>query len=245
MVMLTLAISCLSTSNLPWFVDLTFFFLLFFTASVFTSITSHIHNWEIFCLWLLLFILSGVSSLLFSSSILGTYWPGNFKFQCHISLPFHTDAEAGTPILWPPDMKNWFIINDSDAGKDWRHEEKRTSEDKMVEWHHQLNGHEFEQGLDAGDGQGSLVCYSPWGSKESDKTVWLNWTELIEKMSFKKVFSQLYTYFYCKIFLKTWKYQYLYLFFCFCWLYVITTVYIVSTNQFITSTKCYLFTKCL
>ena len=132
MLMLTLAISCLSTSNLPWFMDLTFWFLLFFTASVFTSITSHIHNWEFFCLWLLLFILSGVSSLLFSSSILGTYWPGEFKFQCHISLPFHTDAEARTPILWSPNMRNWFIRKDSDAGKDWRQEEKRTSEDKWL-----------------------------------------------------------------------------------------------------------------
>ena len=131
--MFTLAISCLSTSDLPWFMDLTFQFLLFFTASVFTSITSHIHNWELFWLWLLLFILSGVSSPLFSSSLLGTYWPGEFNFQCHIFLLFHIDAEAETPILCPPDMKNWFVRKDSDSGKDRRQEEKRTSEDKMIE----------------------------------------------------------------------------------------------------------------
>ena len=55
-----------------------------------------------------------------------------------------TDAEAETPILWPPDVKNWFIGKDPDSGKDWRWEEKGTTEDKMVGWHHWLNGHEFE-----------------------------------------------------------------------------------------------------
>ena len=55
-----------------------------------------------------------------------------------------TDAEAESPILWPPDSKNWLIWKDSDAGKDWRQEEKGTIEDEMVGWHHQLNGHEFE-----------------------------------------------------------------------------------------------------
>ena len=55
-----------------------------------------------------------------------------------------TDVEAETPILWPPDVKNWLIWKDPDAGKDWRQEEKGTTEDEMVGWHHQLNGHEFE-----------------------------------------------------------------------------------------------------
>ena len=55
-----------------------------------------------------------------------------------------TDAEAETPILWPPDAKNWLTGKDPDAGKDWRQEEKRMTEDKMVGWHHWLNGHEFE-----------------------------------------------------------------------------------------------------
>ena len=90
-----------------------------------------------------------------------------------------TDAEAETPILQPPDTKNWLIWKYPDPGKDWGQEKKGTTEDEMVGWHHQLNGHKFEQALGVGDGQGSLACYSPWGHKESDMTEWLNWTELI------------------------------------------------------------------
>ena len=81
-----------------------------------------------------------------------------------------TDAEAETPILWPPDGKNWLIWKDPDAGKDWRQEEKGMTEDEMVGWHHWLNGYEFEETLGIGDGQGGLVSCSPWGHKESDKT---------------------------------------------------------------------------
>ena len=92
-----------------------------------------------------------------------------------------TDAEAETPILWPPDAKYWVIRKDPDAGKDWT-QEKGTTEDEMVECHHQLDGHEFEHALEVGDGQGSLVCSSPWGHKESDMTEPLNWTELIANM---------------------------------------------------------------
>ena len=86
-----------------------------------------------------------------------------------------TDAEA--PIIWPPDVKNWLIWKEPVAGKDWRWEEKGTTEDEMVGWHHWLNGHEFEQALGVGDGQGILACCSPWGCKESDTTEWLNWTD--------------------------------------------------------------------
>ena len=88
-----------------------------------------------------------------------------------------TDAEAETPILWPPDAKNWLIWKDPDAGKDLK-QEKGMAEDKMVGWHYWLNGHEFEQTLGVGDGQRGMVCCSPWGCKESDTTEWLNWTEL-------------------------------------------------------------------
>ena len=88
-----------------------------------------------------------------------------------------TDAKAETSILWPPDVKNWLIWKDPDAGKDLRQKEKQTTEDEMVGWHHWLNGHEFEWTLGVGDGQGSLVCYSPWGHKESDMIEWLNWTD--------------------------------------------------------------------
>ena len=86
-----------------------------------------------------------------------------------------TDAEAEAPILWPPDSKNWLTEKDPDAGKDWRQEEKGMTKDEMVGWHHRLDGHEFEQALGVGDGQGSLVCYSPWGQRE-DRTE--HWTEL-------------------------------------------------------------------
>ena len=88
-----------------------------------------------------------------------------------------TDAEAETLILWPPDAKKWLTGKDPDAGKDWRREEKGMTKDEMVGWHHGLNGHEFEQAPGVGDGQGSLVFFSPWGCKESDVTERLNWTD--------------------------------------------------------------------
>ena len=81
--------------------------------------------------------------------------------------------------LWPPDAKSWLIRENPDAGKDWRQEEKGTIEDEMVEWHHWLDGREFEKALRVDDGQGSLACCSPWGCKELDTTEWLNWTEPI------------------------------------------------------------------
>ena len=87
-------------------------------------------------------------------------------------------TEAETLILWPPDAKNWPIGKDPNTGKDWRQEEKGVTEDEMVGWHHQLNGHEFEQALGVSDGQGSLACCSPWSCKESDTTEQLNWTEV-------------------------------------------------------------------
>ena len=89
-----------------------------------------------------------------------------------------TNVEAETPILWPPDVKSWLTGKDPDAGKDWGQEEKGTTEDEMVGWHHQLNGHGFEWTPGVGDGQGGLACGSSWGCKESDTTEWLKWTEL-------------------------------------------------------------------
>ena len=88
-----------------------------------------------------------------------------------------TEAEAETPILWPPVVKNWLTGKDPDAGKDWRWEKKGTTEDEMVGWHHQLDGHEFEQARGVGDGQGSLAYCSPCGCKGSDMTEQLKWTE--------------------------------------------------------------------
>ena len=85
-----------------------------------------------------------------------------------------SDVEAEAPILWPPDAKSQLVEEDPDAGKDWGQEEKGTIEDKMVGWHHRLNGHEFEYTPGVGDGQGSLVCCSWWDHKESDMTLRLN-----------------------------------------------------------------------
>ena len=84
------------------------------------------------------------------------------------------DAEAEAPILWPPDVKNWLVGKDTDAGKDWRQEKKRVIEDEMVGWHHQLHGHEFGQTQEHSEGQGSLACCSSWGHKELDTTYQLN-----------------------------------------------------------------------
>ena len=89
-----------------------------------------------------------------------------------------TDAEAETPVLWPPHVKSWLIGKDSDAGRDWGQEEKGTTEDEMARWHHWLDGREFEWTPGVGDGQGGLACCNSWGCKELDTTEQLNWTEL-------------------------------------------------------------------
>ena len=70
--------------------------------------------------------------------------PVNSKGNQNSIFIGRTDAEAETPLLWPPDAKNWLICKDPDAGKDWRWDEKGMTEDEMVGWHHWLNGHEFE-----------------------------------------------------------------------------------------------------
>ena len=86
------------------------------------------------------------------------------------------NADAEAPILWSLDAKNWLTGKDPDAGKEWRQEEKGTTEDEMVGWHHWLNAHEFEQAPRVGDRPGSLACCSPWGCKEMNMSEWLNWT---------------------------------------------------------------------
>ena len=89
-----------------------------------------------------------------------------------------TDVEAETPIVWPLDVKSWFIWKDLDAGKDWRQEEKGTTEDEMVAWHHWLNEHEIGWTLGVDDGQGGLAYCCSWGFKESGMTEWLNLSEM-------------------------------------------------------------------
>ena len=81
-----------------------------------------------------------------------------------------TDAEAKAPVVWPPDAKSQLFRKGPGAGKDWG-QEKEMTENKMVGWHHWLDGHEFEQAPGDDEGQGSLVCCSPWGRKESDDWV--------------------------------------------------------------------------
>ena len=89
---------------------------------------------------------------------------------------WRTDIEAETPLLWPPNTKNWLIGKDPDAGKDWRWEEQGMTEDEMIGWHHRLNGHEIEKALGVGDGQGSLACTTVHGVSKS-RTQLSNWTD--------------------------------------------------------------------
>ena len=144
--------------------------------------SSHVWMWELdrkeswalknWCFWTVV-LEKTLESPLDSKEIQPVHPKGN---QSWIVIG-RTDAEVETPILWPPDVKNWLIGKDPDAGKDWRQEKKGMIEDKMVGWYHWLNGHEFEQALGVGDGQGGLACCSPWGGKEWDTTERLNWTE--------------------------------------------------------------------
>ena len=138
--------------------------------------SSHVWMWELeswapknWCFWTVV-LEKTLESPLDSKDTQPVHLKGN-KYWIFIGK---TDAEAEAPILWPPDVKNWLIWKDPDAGKDWKWE-KGTKEDEMVGWHHQLNGHEFEWTLGVGDGQGGLVCCSPWGRKESNTTEQLNW----------------------------------------------------------------------
>ena len=89
-----------------------------------------------------------------------------------------TDVEDEAPLLWPPNAKSWLTGKDPDGGKGWRQEEKGTTEDEMVGWHHWLSGHEFKQALGVGYGQRSLVCYCMGLQRVGhDWLTELNWTE--------------------------------------------------------------------
>ena len=131
-------------------------------------------NWVLknWCFWTVV-LEKTLQSPLDSKKIKPVNSKGN---QCWIFIG-RTDAKADTPIVWPPYVKHWLIRKVPDAGKDWGQKEEGMTEDKMVGWHHWLDGYEFEQALGVGDGQGSLACGSPWGHKESDKTEQLNWTD--------------------------------------------------------------------
>ena len=140
--------------------------------------SSHVWMWELdykeswapknWCFWTVV-LEKTLESPLDSKEIQPVHPKGN---QSWIFIG-RTDAEAEAPILWPPEAKNWLIWKDPDAGKDWRQEEKGTT-DEMVGWHHWLDGHESEQAPGVGDGQGRLACWSPGDRKESDTTQQLN-----------------------------------------------------------------------
>jgi len=132
----------------------------------------HKQNWapKKWCLWMVV-LEKTLESSLDSKEIKLVHPKGNQSWICIGGI----DAEGEAPILRSPDVKNWLTGKDPDAGKDWRQEEKGMTEDEMVGWHHGLDGHEFEQAAEVGDGQGGLVCYSPWDRKELDSTEWLNW----------------------------------------------------------------------
>ena len=125
-------------------------------------------NW---CFWTVV-----LEKTLESSSDCKEIQPVNPKGNQSWIFTGRTDAEAETPILWPPDVKGWLIGKDPDTGKDWRREKGMTEDETVGRWH-QLNGHEFEQVPGVGDGQGGLVCCSPWSHKEWAMTEQPNWTE--------------------------------------------------------------------
>ena len=99
------------------------------------------------------------------------------------------DAKAETPLLWPPHMKSWLIGKDPDAGRDWGQEEKGTTEDEMVGWHHWLDGRESGWTPGVGDGQEGLACCDSWGRKESNTTERLIWSDLISRIISLKIFA--------------------------------------------------------
>ena len=101
------------------------------------------------------------------------------------------DAEAEAPIFWPLDAKSRLIGKDPDAGKDWKQEEKGTTEYKIVGWHHQLNGHDFEQTPGYGEQQGSFVFCRPWSSKELARTEQLNNNNKELLWNFDKILASL------------------------------------------------------
>ena len=151
---------------------LLFMLSIFPTIRVFSSESVYIKWLKYWWFWTVVFV-KILESPLNCKEIQPVHPKGN---QSWIFIG-RTDTEAETPILWPPDAKSWLIGKDTNAGKDWGQEEKGTTEDQMVGWHHLLNGHGFGWTPGVGDGQGGLACCNSWGRKELDTTERLNWTE--------------------------------------------------------------------
>ena len=165
------------------------------------DLSSHVWMWELdykeswvpknWCFWTV--VLEKTLERLFSCKKSQLVHPEGNQSWTFIG---RTDAEAETPILWPPDTKYWLIWKrpwpllgllakikcekDPDSGRDWRWEEKGMTEDEVVRWHYQFNGHEFEVTPGVGDGQGGLACCSPCDRKELHAIEQLNWIELMQ-----------------------------------------------------------------
>ena len=151
--------------------------------------SDHLHSWEIgyryFTVWenYLSFIFSIIQAKCGIYQLTGPFlYPRNIAVNLMGKVKGYVHAFLKNWSVWThlylyclPDAKNWLIRKDADTGKDWRREDKGLEEDKMVGWHHCLDGHESEQAVGAADGQGSPVCYSPRGCKELDTTESLNW----------------------------------------------------------------------
>ena len=153
--------------------------------------SSHVWVWEMdykeswalknWCLWTVV-----LEKILESPLDCKEIWSVHPKGNQSWTFTGRTDAKAETAMLWPPDVKKWLIGKDLDAGKDWRQEEKGTTENAVVWWHHQLIGHEFEQAPGIGDGQGSLCASFHWGRRvlQHGQVTEKSWTELTLILSY-------------------------------------------------------------
>ena len=117
-------------------------------------------------------------------------WRSNQSILKEINPGYSLEAEAEAPILWSPDVKNWLTGKDPDAGKDWGQEEKRTTEDEMAGWHHQLNAHEFEQAPWVGDGQGGLASMELQRVGRTLLSNWANWHQRTDLPNRKSIRQQ-------------------------------------------------------
>ena len=162
--------------------------MVFSSSHVWMWELDHKESWELknWCFWTMV-LEKTLESPLDCKEIQSVNHKGNQSWVCI----GRTDAETEAPILWPPDVKNWVIGKDLHSGKVWRKEENGTTEDEMVGWHHQLDGHVFEHALLVGDVQGILACCSPWGHKWSDTPEQLNWTDCHTQHSRAMIESQI------------------------------------------------------
>ena len=169
---------------MEWEVNIVLYIVLNWIICWFWHINKHtnVWMWELdykenrapknWCFWTV--VLEKTLESPFNCKEIQPVHPKGDQFWVYIG---RTDVEAETPVLWPPDVRSWLIWKDPNAGKDWGQEEKETTEDKMVGWHHRLNGRGFGWAPGVSVGQGGLSCCGSWCRKESDTIEWLNWTD--------------------------------------------------------------------